>query len=325
MSPGCAAWCGWWWRPPSGLRCMAGRRSGPCAKSRSRRCAGHPSSGARGSTGAACRREPRTLPVAESASEADGLLELRVMAGGRPVSRAQVRLYRRSGRIPETGRVDWRVAAGGATGNDGQLLMPARAGAYLVVARAEGLAPAWLRPGAPIGRDRGRPAHPAHGGAAAPSGARRCCRTRAGRCAGAELTLTPDVSPWEQDVHADAPAEERVTVTSDSTGASGWRDSHRALHGGGAAPGSPLRWSGPSGCPRSGAPGAGVAERCQAALSQDAETARLTGTSLRHLVTRGALAPASIPASALGWGGMHALEAHLHRCSESPRRHGLSS
>ena len=39
--------------------------------------------------------------------------------------------------------------------------------------------------------------------------------------AGAELTLTPHVSAWEQEARADAPAEERVTVTSDATGCSG--------------------------------------------------------------------------------------------------------
>lgn len=160
--------------------------------------------------------EMRTLPVAEAASEADGLLELHVMAGGRPVPRAQVRLYRREGRSPQTGRVDWRVAAGGATGNDGQLLMPARAGSYLLVARAEGLAPAWLSLMHPLGGPRTfallRMEEPnTFWGTTVLQGAGR-------PLPGAELTFTPDVNPWEQDVHADAPAEERVTVTSDSAG-----------------------------------------------------------------------------------------------------------
>lgn len=160
--------------------------------------------------------ELRTLPVAESASEADGLLELRVMSAGRPVPRAQVRLYRREGRSRETGQVDWRIAAGGATGNDGQLLMPARAGSYLLVARAEGLAPAWLNLMHPLGGPRTsavlRMEEPStFWGTTVLQGTARTLP-------GAALTFTPDVSPWEQDVHADAPAEERVTVTSDSTG-----------------------------------------------------------------------------------------------------------
>ena len=46
---------------------------------------------------------PRTLPMADVAHEADGLLELRVTARGRAVPRAQVRLYRREGRFPGTG------------------------------------------------------------------------------------------------------------------------------------------------------------------------------------------------------------------------------
>lgn len=160
--------------------------------------------------------ELRTLPVAQAASEADGLLELHVMAGGRPVPRAQVRLYRREGRSPETGKVDWRIAAGGATGNDGQLLMPARGGSYLLVARAEGLAPAWLNLMHPLGGPRTsailRMEEPdTFWGTAVVQGTGR-------PLPGAELTFIPDVNPWEQDVRADAPAEERVTVTSDSAG-----------------------------------------------------------------------------------------------------------
>lgn len=160
--------------------------------------------------------EMRTLPVAQDASEADGLLEMHVMAGGRPVPRAQVRLYRREGRSPESGKVDWRIAAGGATGNDGLLLMPARAGSYLLVARAEGLAPAWLSLMHPLGGPRTsailRMEEPnTFWGTTVQQGTAR-------PLAGAELTFTPDVSPWEQDVRADAPAEERVTVTSDAGG-----------------------------------------------------------------------------------------------------------
>lgn len=158
----------------------------------------------------------RTLPVAEAASEADGLLEVQVTAGSHPVPRAQVRLYRREGRSPETGKVDWRIAAGGATGNDGRLLMPTRPGAYLAVARAEGLAPAWLNLVHPPGGAR-TPVHLRLEEPTAFSG-RTVLQGTGKPLPGAELTLSPDVNLWEQELGADAPAEERVTVTSDASG-----------------------------------------------------------------------------------------------------------
>ncbi|WP_224244600.1 carboxypeptidase-like regulatory domain-containing protein [Hyalangium gracile] len=160
--------------------------------------------------------EVRTLPVAEAASEADGLLDLQVMSGGLPVPRAQVRLYRRDGRIPDTGRVDWRVAAAGATGNDGRLLMPALAGSYLLVARAEGLAPAWLNLMHPLGGPR-TPVSLRLEEATSLSG-RTVLQGSGSPLPEAELTLTPDVHGWEQEDRPDAPAEERVTVTSDAAG-----------------------------------------------------------------------------------------------------------
>lgn len=188
--------------------------------------------------------ELRTLPVTDSASEADGLLELHVMAGGRPVPRAQVRLYRREGHSRETGKLNWRIAASGATGNDGQLLMPARAGSYLLVARANGFSPARLNLMHPLGGPRtsailhmGEPS--TFWGTTVLQGSGRALP-------GAELTFTPGVSPWEQSVHADAPAEERVTVTSDASG----RFRVEGLAPGlylveGLAPGSttPVEWS----------------------------------------------------------------------------------
>jgi hypothetical protein len=160
--------------------------------------------------------EVRTLPVAETASEADGLLELRITAGGLPVPRAQVRLYRREGRVPDTGRVDWRVAGAGATGNDGRLLMPALAGSYLVVARGEGRAPAWLNLMHPLGGLR-TPVSLKLEEETSFSG-RTVLQGSGKPLPEAELTFTPDVSEWEQEARADAPAEERVTVTSDSEG-----------------------------------------------------------------------------------------------------------
>ncbi len=160
--------------------------------------------------------EERTLPVSEAASDADGLLALRVTAGARPVPRAQVRLYRRDGRVPETGRVDWRVAAAGATGNDGRLLMSARPGAYLVAARAEGLAPAWKEVVHPLDGNR-TPVHLRMEEPTAFSG-RTVVQGTGQMLPRAELTLTPHVSVWEEETRADAPSEERVELKSDGAG-----------------------------------------------------------------------------------------------------------
>jgi hypothetical protein len=158
----------------------------------------------------------RTLPVTEAATEADGLLEVRVTAEGRPVPRAQVRLYQRGGRSSDTGRVNWRLAGAGATGNDGRLLLPARAGAYLLVARAERFAPAWRDLVHPLDGNR-TPVHLRLEEASVLSGRTVVQGTRR-PLPETQLTLTPHVSAWEQEARADAPAEERVVVTSDATG-----------------------------------------------------------------------------------------------------------
>ncbi|MDC0710732.1 carboxypeptidase regulatory-like domain-containing protein [Stigmatella sp. ncwal1] len=159
---------------------------------------------------------PRTLPVTESASEVDGLLDLRVTEAGRPVSRAQVRLYKRGGRLPETDQVDWRLAGAGATGDDGRLLMPARAGAYLVTAHAVGKAPAWRELVHPLSGNR-TPVHLSLVPGGGLSG--RTVEQGSGQpLGGAELILTPHVSLWEPDARADVPSEERVTGQSDMAG-----------------------------------------------------------------------------------------------------------
>jgi hypothetical protein len=94
--------------------------------------------------------------------------------------------------------------------------VPARPGAYLLVARAEGFAPAWLNLVHPLGGPRTpvslRLEEPT-------SFSGRTVLQGTGRpLPGAELTLSPDVNIWEREVGADAPAEERVTVTTGATG-----------------------------------------------------------------------------------------------------------
>ena len=160
--------------------------------------------------------EMQTLPVAEMANEADGVLEVRIISEGRLVPRAQVRLYRREGRMLASGRVQWRAAGGGATGNDGRLWMPALAGTYLVVARAEGLAPAWLTVIHPLGGPR-TPVSLRLEEPTVFSG--RTVQQGTGQLLPeAELTLIPDMSAFEPEARTSAPPEERVTVTSDSEG-----------------------------------------------------------------------------------------------------------
>ncbi len=94
--------------------------------------------------------------------------------------------------------------------------MPARAGSELLEARAEGHAPAWLNLMPPLGGPR----PPVSLRLEAPRSflGTTVQQGTAKPLPGAELILTPDVSTWEQETHADAPAEERATVTSDSAG-----------------------------------------------------------------------------------------------------------
>jgi hypothetical protein len=112
--------------------------------------------------------------------------------------------------------VDWRVAAAGATGNDGRLQLPAREGAYLVVARGTGLAPAWRELVHPLDGNR-TSVHLRLGEELSFSGV-TVAQGTGKPLPGAELTLTPHVSAWDEESRADAPAEERVTVTSDASG-----------------------------------------------------------------------------------------------------------
>jgi hypothetical protein len=96
------------------------------------------------------------------------------------------------------------------------LLMPVRPGAYLLVVRAEGLAPAWLNLVHPLGGPR----TPVNLRLEEPTSffGRTVLQGMGKPLPGAELTLSPDVNIWEQELGADAPAEERVTVTSDASG-----------------------------------------------------------------------------------------------------------
>ena len=108
----------------------------------------------------------RTPPLENPATEADGLVEVLVTAGQKPLSDVSIALYWRGGvggggdgrGIAGRGGGGplWRVAGSATTGKDGTAKLPARPGAYLVSAHAQALAPVtkeFLRPsGAPVTR-----------------------------------------------------------------------------------------------------------------------------------------------------------------------------
>jgi hypothetical protein len=91
--------------------------------------------------------EPEVLPTAEAggtpplanpATEADGVLLVEVFSKERPVSGASVRLYWRGPRDPNLGEATWRLAGSGSTDAQGRVRLPSRPGNYLVTARAPG-------------------------------------------------------------------------------------------------------------------------------------------------------------------------------------------
>lgn len=86
---------------------------------------------------------PGTTPkLAQAATAADGFVEVSVAAGGKPFAGAEVRLYLRGHPDRATAKIDWRLAGAAQTSAAGQARLPARAGSYLLSARARGFATA---------------------------------------------------------------------------------------------------------------------------------------------------------------------------------------
>ncbi len=77
----------------------------------------------------------------QSPSEAEGVLEVEVLAGTQPVPGASVRLYWRGPRDPDLDEVSWRPAGERSTDERGGARLAARPGGYLVAVRAPGHAP----------------------------------------------------------------------------------------------------------------------------------------------------------------------------------------
>ena len=167
--------------------------------------------GARGSADAGS-----TPSLAQAPSEADGVLEVEVLAGERPVPGASVRLYWRGARDPNLDEVSWRLASSGTTDAQGRVRLASRPGGYAMAVRAQGLAP--------LRRDVVRPYGEArtHLRVALEAGQALTGRTVVQGTNEplplVELVLTAhtgEPQPWQR---AEAPAEERVYATSDERG-----------------------------------------------------------------------------------------------------------
>ena len=165
---------------------------------------------------------PGTPPVEESVAEVDGLLELRVLARGQPVPRAQVRLYRRSEHVSPPGespeaepRPGWRLAATAATGDDGRLELPTRPGDYLMTVRAKG----FTRVLRDVARPEGEARTPVEVGLSEEltlSG--RTLMENGAPLSEVELMLTPYGRANGMWRRVELPVEERVSAVSDARG-----------------------------------------------------------------------------------------------------------
>jgi hypothetical protein len=158
--------------------------------------------------------EGTTPPVAEPMREEEGTLRVEVASPFGPHPGARVRLYLKGAYEPATGQPSWRLAGTGITNDSGVVVLPARAGHYLVSARTDDFAPAR----ADVTRPRGE----------AQTSVRLMLDlgaefdgTTVERSSGApvplvQLTLTPRLSSTETRVSA--PEEERYHITSDARG-----------------------------------------------------------------------------------------------------------
>src|SRR5690242_6956756 len=104
------------------------------------RASGSPTPGPPGAMGPPERPVDLVVPGTPE-GEAEGFLEVEVLAGERPVPSASVRLYERGARDPNLGEVVWRQVASGSTDARGRVRLPSGPGNYLVAVHAAGMAP----------------------------------------------------------------------------------------------------------------------------------------------------------------------------------------
>jgi hypothetical protein len=155
--------------------------------------------------------------LAQAPSEEDGVLEVEVVAGERPVPGASVRLYWRGPRDWSLDEVSWRLASTGVTDARGRARLASRPGSYLVAVRAQGLAPLLRDVVRPYGESRTvvrLTLEPGQSltGRTVEQGTREPLPL-------VELLLRRFTNGQEAWQSADAPAEERVHASSDERGA----------------------------------------------------------------------------------------------------------
>jgi protocatechuate 3,4-dioxygenase beta subunit len=155
--------------------------------------------------------------LAQAPSEEDGVLEVEVVAGERPVPRASVRLYWRGPRDPNLNEVSWRLASTGVTDAQGRARLASRPGSYQVAVRAQGLATLLRDVVRPYGESRTvvrLTLEPGESltGRTVEQGTRDPLPL-------VELLLRRFTNGMEAWQSADAPAEERIYASSDERGA----------------------------------------------------------------------------------------------------------
>jgi hypothetical protein len=161
--------------------------------------------------------DPGSTPgLAQPPSEQDGVLEVEVLAGERPVPGATVRLYWRGPRDPNLGEVSWRLASTGATDAQGKARLASRPGGYQVTVRAQGYGTLLRDVVRPYGEARTLLRLSLEAG-----------QTLTGRTVEAdtqeplplvELSLTAHGRKLDRWQDAEAPAEERTYASSDARG-----------------------------------------------------------------------------------------------------------
>jgi hypothetical protein len=157
-----------------------------------------------------------TPALALTPSEQDGLLEVEVLAGERPVPGASVRLYWRGARDPNLGEVSWRLASSGATDAQGRVRLASRPGGYQVAVHAEGYAPLLRDVVRPYGEARTSLRLTVEAGQSLTG--RTVVKGSQEPVPLVELVLTAHGRKLDPFLRAEAPAEERVYASSDERG-----------------------------------------------------------------------------------------------------------
>ncbi|HLL02683.1 MAG TPA: carboxypeptidase regulatory-like domain-containing protein [Myxococcaceae bacterium] len=157
-----------------------------------------------------------TPHLAQRPSEEDGVLEVEVLVGERPVPGASARLYWRGVRDPNLAEVSWRLASAGSTDEQGRVRLASRPGTYLLAVRAQGFAPLMREVVRPVGQGHtllrlGLEPGQVLVGRTVVEGTQEPLPL-------VELVLTAHgrkLDPWQE---AEAPAEERLYAASDARG-----------------------------------------------------------------------------------------------------------